>query len=33
MGKNVFYLFYKITRRKLKRGNSLHILHDILHMR
>ena len=23
MGKNVFYFFYKITRRKLKRGNSL----------
>ena len=23
MGKNVFYFFYKITRRKLKRGDSL----------
>ena len=23
LGGNVFYFFYKITRRKLKRGNSL----------
>ena len=24
MGKNVFYIFYKISRRKLKRENSLY---------